>query len=182
MKNKILLIAIIAGISHSVMAQKLISKNGHINFFSHTAIEDIDADNNQAVSIFDPVSGNLQFSLLIKSFEFQKKLMQEHFNENYMESDIYPKATFNGKIEDISAVNFNTDGEYPVQVSGDMTIHGVTKKINTPGTITVKSGGVTATSKFIVLPEDYNIAIPDLVKDRIAKEIEVSVDVTYNSN
>lgn len=182
MKSKIILIAMLVGMSHSLMAQKLISKNAHINFFSHTAIEDIDANNNQVVSILDPVSGNVQFSLLIKSFEFEKKLMQEHFNENYMESDTYPKATFNGKIENVSAIDFNTDGEYNIQVSGDMTIHGVTKKINTPGTITIKSGVVSATAKFIVLPEDYNIAIPDLVKDRIAKEIKVSVDVTYNSN
>lgn len=182
MKIKLICISVLMVISQSIFSQKLISKTGHIWFYSHTPIEDIEAHNRQAVSITDPETGTVQFTMLIKSFEFQKKLMQEHFNENYMESDTYPKASFNGKIENISSIDFNKDGEYNVQVSGDLTIHGVTKKISTMGNITVKSGVTIATAKFIVLPEDYNIAIPDLVKDRIAKEIEVNVDITYNPN
>ncbi len=182
MKNKIIFISILLGLTQLITAQNLISKNGHIWFYSYTPVEDIEAHNRQAVSILDPKAGTLQFTMLIKSFEFQKKLMQEHFNENYMESDTYPKASFNGNIENISGINFANDGDYPAQVSGDLTIHGVTRKVNTAGTLSVTSGVVTAQAKFIILPEDYNIVIPDLVKDRIAKEIEVNVDVTYNAN
>ena len=162
--------------------QKLISKNGHIWFYSHTPVEDIEAHNRQAVSILDPETGTVQFSLLVKSFEFRKKLMQEHFNENYMESDKFPKASFKGNIDNLSDIDFSTNGNYAAQVSGKLTIHGVTKKVHTAGTLTVNSEKVTAKAMFIVSPEDYDIVIPDLVRDNIAREIEVHVDVTYNPN
>ncbi|MBN2350133.1 MAG: YceI family protein [Bacteroidales bacterium] len=183
MKNKnILFLFIFLGFAMNISAQKLISKNGHIRFYSHTPVEDIEANNFQVVSILDPETGSVQFTLLIKSFEFQKKLMQEHFNENYMESDEYPKASFTGQINNLSEINFEKDGNYSAKVSGDLTIHGVTKKINTPGTIIVSKDKVTATAVLIVLPEDYNITIPDVVKEKIAKEVEVTIDVSYNKN
>ena len=165
--------------AQALMAQKLIAKAGHIGFYSYTPVEDIEAHNRQVVSILDPSNGSLQFSLLIKSFEFEKKLMQEHFNENYMESDTYPKATFSGIISNFSTVDIGTDGSYDVDVTGDLTIHGVTKKINTKGTIHIKNKVVSATAKFIVAPSDYAISIPSLVEKNIAKEIEVNVNVTY---
>ena len=182
MKSRIIILSLLLGFTQILSAQKLISKNGHIWFYSHTPIEDIEAHNHQAVSILNPATGSIQFSLLIKSFEFKKKLMQEHFNENYMESDEYPKAAFTGIIDNLAAINFNKDGEYPAKVSGELTIHGVTRDVNIMGNIYVKSGVVNAVSSFMVSPGDYNISIPDLVRDHIAKEIEVSVDVTYNTN
>ena len=182
MKNKIFLFAIFLGLFSVTNAQKLISKNGHIWFYSHTPVEDIEAHNRQVVSILDPATGNIQYSLLIKSFEFNKKLMEEHFNENYMESDEFPKASFKGKIDNLPDIDFSKDGEYRAQVSGELTIHGVTKNINSSGTIIVESGVPTTKSRFIVSPADYNISIPDLVKDHIAREIEVDVDVTYSPN
>ncbi len=163
-------------------SQKYISKNGHIWFFSHTPVEDIEAHNNQVVSILDAATGNLQFSLLIKSFEFKKALMQEHFNENYMESDKLPKAGFTGKITNLQALDFTKDGTYPAEVSGDLTIHGVTRSISTSGIITVNGKSLTASAKFIVSPKEYAIEIPSIVEDNIAKEIEVNIYVPYSTN
>ena len=182
MKKITLFFILFSGLIQIVTAQKLVSRNGHIWFYSHTPVEDIEAHNRQSASILDPVAGTVQFSLTVKSFEFQNKLMQEHFNENYMESDVYPKAMFTGKIENPGQIKFDTDGSYSVQVSGDLTIHGVTRAVSVPGTLAIKSGVVSVNAKFPVAPADYNISIPDLVKEKIAKEVEVNIDVTYSAN
>lgn len=163
----------------NIQAQKFISKSGFIRFYSYTPIEEIEANNNQAASILDASTGDVQVSLLIRSFSFKKELMQEHFNENYMESNVYPKSSFKGKITDISKVNFKKDGQYQVEVEGEITIHGVTKPLKTPVTIEISKGVPTAKAKFKVLTADFNIAIPDLVKEKIAKEIEITLDIPY---
>ena len=106
--------------------------------------------------------------------------MEEHFNENYLESEKFPKATFKGAITDMSRVFFATDGVYTVPVTGDMTLHGVTKKITTTGAITVKGGKVSATSKFLIKIADYNISIPSVVKDNIAESVEVSINSSFD--
>jgi hypothetical protein len=162
------------------IAQKYFTKNGHISFFSSTNLENISADNNQVVSVLSVQDGALQFSALIRNFHFKKALMEEHFNENYLESDKFPKANFKGTISDISKVNFTVDGSYPVNVIGDLTVHGVTQKVSTAGTITVKGGKITAQSKFIAKPSDYQITIPKLVRDNISESIEVSVNCDYD--
>ena len=106
--------------------------------------------------------------------------MQEHFNENYMESKKYPKATFKGRIVDLAKVNFAANGSYPVTVSGDLNMHGVTNKITTAGTVTVNGGAISASSKFPVSVADYNIKIPAVVKDNIAKVVDVTVSCMYD--
>lgn len=179
MKRTIVLMLAVMSI-YSVNAQKYISKNGHISFYSSTPIENIEANNNQAASILDASTGDLVFNVLIKSFEFKNALMQEHFNENYMESNKFPKASFKGKVTNISSVNFSKDGTYDVDVTGDLTIHGVTKPVSSKGTVSVKGGTVSAESKFNVQPSDYSIQIPKLVEGKIAKQIEVRVDLTYS--
>ena len=181
MKTRIVLLAILI-VSQAVTAQKYISKNGHIWFYASTPVENIEAHNNQAVSILNPEDGTLQFSLLVKSFEFKVALMQEHFNENYMESDKIPKAGFTGKLSNLSQIDFKKNGSYPVEVTGDLTIHGVTKPVTTRGTLIVSGNSVNTKAKFIVMPKDYNIEIPAVVENKIAKEVEVNVDVTYNQN
>jgi polyisoprenoid-binding protein YceI len=180
--RKIFFVLTILGMVQLLSAQKLISKNGHIWFYSYTPLEEIEAHNQQVVSILDPVAGTLQFNLLIKSFEFKRALMQEHFNEEYMESDTYPKASFNGMFTNTDKIDFMKDGAYPVEVSGDMTIHGVAKKITVPGTISINGKLVMAKAKLTVDPQDYNILIPEIVRGKIAKVIEVNVDVSYQSN
>jgi hypothetical protein len=181
MKTRVLLLALLT-FFQAAQAQKLVSKNGHIWFIASTPLENIEGDNRQAVSILDPATGDLAFNLLVKSFEFKIALMQEHFNENYMESDKYPKSTFKGKITNPEKIDFKKDGIYQAEVSGDLTIHNVTKPITTKGTIQVKGTSIIAKAKFVVTPHDYDVAIPSVVENKIAKEIEINIDVTYLPN
>lgn len=155
------------------------TNTANINFFSHTDVEDIAAENHKVKAAFDAKSGKIQFSLLVKDFAFEKALMQEHFNENYMESDEYPKATFNGTIDQIDKVKVGTDGTYKSTVTGKLSMKGVTKTVTSPAVFVVANGVVNATTDFIVKPEDYNIKIPRVVRSKIAKEIKVSVDADF---
>lgn len=174
--KRIVMVALFSAFAYGASAQKYITRTGKVSFFSSTPVENIEAVNNEAGAVLDSKTGDLVFQTAIKSFKFEKALMQEHFNENYMESDKYPKADFKGKITDISKVNFAKDGKYDVVSTGKMTIHGVTKDVTIPGTVTVKGNQATLNSKFKVKPQDYKINIPKLVENKIAKEIEVTVN------
>lgn len=182
MKVKLFVLTLLLASFQLASAQRYICKDGHIWFFSHTPVEDIEAHNNNVVSILNVSTGDLAIELLVKSFEFKKALMQEHFNEEYMESDKFPKASFKGKITDINQVTFKKDGTYSVNVNGELTMHGVTKTVTAPGTLEIKDGSVNGKSTFIVSPKDYNIEIPSIVEKNIAREIEVHVDLTYKTN
>jgi len=160
-------------------AQSYFTKNGRISFFSSAPLEDIKADNNQVISIINASTGDVQFSLLNNAFHFKKSVMEVHFNDSYMESAKYPKSSFKGKIDDLSKVNFTVDGSYPIVVSGDLTIHGITNKVSANGTITISAGVITGTSKFKVKLADYKISIPKVVKDNIAEVVEVDVSCVY---
>ena len=143
-------------------------------------MEDIKADNNQVASILDISTGEIVFQVLIKSFHFDRSLMEEHFNENYMDSEKFPRANFKGKITNPLEVNFKKPGNYEVNVEGDLTIKDVTKKVSVKGTVEVTSEGINASSKFDIVPENYNIEIPGVVREKIAKELEVTVTMKYS--
>lgn len=175
MKKSIIFIALLM-MGNMAFAQKYMTRTGKVSFFSSTSVENIEAFNNEAAAVLDSKTGDVAFQVPIKSFKFEKALMQEHFNENYMESDKYPKADFKGKINDISKVNFEKDGTYNVTSTGKMTIHGVTKDVTIPGTITVKGSEATMNSKFKVKTADYGIKVPSMVVTKVAKEIEVTVN------
>ncbi len=160
-------------------AQNYFTKNGKLSFFSKTSMENIDAVNNQAISVLNIKTCDIGFSVLIKGFLFKKALMQEHFNEDYMESDKYPKAIFKGVISDIKMVNFMKDGSYTVTVTGDLNMHGVSNKVKLPGTVSIKGGKISAAAVFSVAVADYKISIPKLVENNISKTIEVKVDCNY---
>ena len=164
-----------------VHGQKYITRNGYIGFYSKTPLEEIKADNNQVASVLDTSTGDIVFQVLIKSFHFERALMEEHFNENYMESDKYPKSVFKGKISNLTGVSFSKEGKYDVMVEGDLTIHNVTKKVSIKGTIEVTAGGINASSKFNIIPEDYNIEIPGVVRDKIDKNLQVTVSINYTA-
>lgn len=155
---------------------KFYTKNAKINFYSVTPLEDIQAQNKAAVCVLDTKTGSLQFSTLIKGFEFENEEMQDHFNEHYLESDKFPKSEFKGQITNNASVNYKKAGTYPVQVKGALTIHGVTKDVQTNGTVKVDGTGMTTTATFNVAVADYGIKIPSLVKDKIAKTVKVTVD------
>jgi hypothetical protein len=179
MKKIILFLALFTSINIAADAQVYYTKNGSISFFSKTVLENIEAENNQVISVLNTETGMLQFTLLNNAFHFPKAKMEADFNESYIESDKYPRSTFKGTITDLSNVNFNKDGTYQVNVNGDLTIHGVTKNITTPGTITIKNGNVSANSSFKVLVSDYKIKIPSIVSNKIGEHIEVKVACNY---
>ena len=161
----------------SVQAQKYITKNGNIRFFSSTPVEDIEAHNRQVNSALDQQTGDFVFKILMKSFQFEKALMQEHFNENYVESDKFPNASFIGKVLNIKDIDFAKNGSYNATVEGDLTIKGVTKKVAEKGTFEVKDGKVIGKSTFNVLLADFDIKIPNTVASNISKSIQIDVDV-----
>lgn len=177
MKKFVLILIGIIFISANIYGQEYMTRSGYIWFYSQTPVEDIKAHNRQVACILNTETGEVGVTLLMKSFEFKKALMQRDFNRQYVESDKYPKATFEGKITDLSKVDFSESGKYKVPVSGKLTIHGVTNKINTEVTLTVKEDNVIAAkAMFIASPADYDIDIPKVMRDNIAKEIEVNVD------
>jgi hypothetical protein len=161
-----------------IHAQKFSSEKGMITFFSDAAIEDIKAENTQVGSLFNSASGDLVYIVKILDFKFQKSLMREHFNEKYMETEKFPKSTFQGKVTGFTA---GATGEQKVKAVGKLTIHGVTKNVEIPGTLEFAGGKAIMKSKFMVKLVDYNIKIPKLVWQNIAEEIEVKVDFTYKA-
>lgn len=165
--------------TQSIQAQKYFTRTGNIIFSSEAPMEKIEASNQKATSVLDASSGKMEFAVLIKAFQFEKALMQEHFNENYMESDKFPKALFKGAIANMSKVDLATDGSYAVKVKGDLTIHGETKEVETDGTIVVKDGKISATSTFDIAVADYKIEIPKVVRDNIAKIVTIDVKIDY---
>ncbi len=176
MKKTFLLLLVLLPVALSAQ-QRYISRNGHISFFSHAPIEDIEANNNAVSSVLS--NGEIAFEVPIKSFVFPKELMQEHFNSNYMESDKFPKASFKGTIVDFNKVDLKKNGTYNVEVDGNMTIHGVTNKVKTKGTLTVKDNNINAKTTFPISIKDYNISIPTLVVQKIAEVVQVTVDINY---
>ncbi|WP_256003439.1 YceI family protein [Pedobacter deserti] len=160
-----------------VHAQVLISRNAAISFFSSTVVEDIEAKSNTAGSAINTGSGEIVFRVSNTSFRFQKKLMQEHFNENYMESDKFPHSEFKGKIT--GAFDPQKEGNYPVNVSGNLNVHGVTKAYTVPANLTVNKDSITARATFKVRIADHGIKIPSLVFKNIAEFVEVRVQALY---
>lgn len=167
--------------SNSAFSQKKYTKAGKISFSSSTPIENIEAVNKGITAILDTQTGTLQFSALIKGFEFEKALMQEHFNENYMESDKFPKANFTGMILENGNVNYSKDGVYQIKVIGKITIHGITHDLETPGKISISKGIPQLSAIFNINLVDYKINIPALVADKIAKQVKVNVNATLDN-
>jgi len=157
-------------------AQSWITRNGKISFYSKTPMEDIKAVNNQVFAAIDLSKKTIAFTLLQKNFLFEKQLMQEHFNENYIESDKYPKAQFEGTITGNVGT---TPGVYKVQIDGKLTMHGVTQPVSMPAELNLQQGKLIGKSAFNIKPSDYNIKIPSLVKEKIAAEIPVQVSAEF---
>lgn len=178
MKQVFFAIIFMVSISQVGTAQKYFTKTGQIYFVSDTPMEKIEATNKSSNCVLDMASGKLEFGVLIKGFQFDKALMQEHFNENYMESNKFPKSTFKGQIDNYKTIDVTKNGKYPVKVSGDLTLHGVSQKVVTDGFVTVNNGKIDADATFDIKVEDYGIEIPSLVKDKIAKNVKIKVDTT----
>jgi polyisoprenoid-binding protein YceI len=178
---KVLLIGtLVFGFLFQATAQsKYIDRSGKASFFSSAPMEDIEAHNNQAVSILDIKSGEIVASMLMRSFNFRKALMEEHFNENYIESNKYPKATFKGNVANIQQLDVSKNGKYTMDLTGEITLHGVTQKINVKADAVVDNGTIKAKAVFPLVVKDFEIEVPRLVRDNIAKEVEVTVSFNY---
>ena len=176
MKKIIIVSLLFLFISAGLSAQIFMTRTGQVSFFSKTSVENIDAVNNEATSLLNSTTGEMVFAVLIKSFHFERALMEEHFNENYMESTKYPKATFKGKITNLAKIDFKKDGNYEAVVEGELTLHDVMHKTTTTGTITIANGKVSATATFNIKLADYRVEIPALVADKLSKTVDVKVN------
>jgi polyisoprenoid-binding protein YceI len=152
------------------------TRTGKIEISSKATMEDIDARNKTVTAVVDSKSGALQFSVQMKGFEFEKSLMQQHFNDDYVESDKYPKGEFKGTITNNSTIKYNINGHYTAKVKGTLTIHGVTKNVETTGTIDVNGGKLDTKAVFNILLSDYKVKIPAMVKDKVSNSIKIVVD------
>lgn len=176
MKNIFLTILLVC-ITLFSSAQKYITKTGKIHFFSKTPLENIEATNNKVMSIIDVEKKQMVFSMLIKDFDFENQLMEDHFNEKYLESEKFPKSVFSGTIENLP--DLSKDGTFEVAVKGKLVIHGVSQDVIIPGVITVKDGKVSGKASFKVKLVDHKIEVPTVVVAKIAEVIDITVEMNY---
>jgi uncharacterized membrane protein len=183
MKKSFLIYALLAFLSfNNLQAQDVyFTKTAKLDFDATPAnpVEKIEAVNNEGTSILNLITGNIVFGALIQNFRFEKALMEEHFNENYMESSKFPKAFFTGDITNLKDVNFKKDGEYKVNVKGNLTMHGVTKPISTDGVIIIKGGKISSKAAFTLKLADYNVDRPSVVASKISEIAKISVFAKY---
>mgnify|MGYP001812493547 CR=1 FL=1 len=177
MKLTIISIGILLFSLVAIGQDKYMTKEGVISFYSHTPIEDITALNEKVAAVIDSESGAVAIIVLMNEFQFEKKLMQVHFNENYVESEKFPKATFSGIISGMDQSDYQNPGEYQVGVKGEMSIHGVSREVSAEGAIEVREQGITAKTKFLLNPEDYGIKIPRVVRKNISERMEITVEL-----
>lgn len=176
--NKILLYFVFSLIVFNAGAQnRFFTKDAKINFNSSTSLEDIIAESNQATTFIDIEKNEVVFSVLTTSFKFRRALMEEHFNENYMESAKFPKAKFSGKI--ITPIDWKSEKMVIADIKGQLTMHGVTKEVAFKAKITPGKGKITAVAELKVTPEEFAISIPSAVRDKIAKEVTIKIDAVY---
>jgi polyisoprenoid-binding protein YceI len=178
MKQLLFAVLLLTGSLHA--QDKYFTKTGRISFdaTSPKSPENIVGVNKAVTCVIDTKSGQLQFSLLMKGFEFERALMQEHFNENYVESNLYPKAEFKGAVADPSLINFQKDGVYPVTVKGKLTMHGKSRELTTSGKLTVQHGKILLNAVFSEQLSDYGVTVPQIVSDKVSQTVKISVDCT----
>jgi len=175
MKKIIGVIAVAFIMAQTAKAQMYTFSNGSVSFFSKTKMEDIDARNTAPNVLLQIKEKKIAFIAQNIGFKFQSKLMEEHYNEKYVETEKYPLATFQGKINE--DIDLTKDGVYAVNVTGTFTLHGVPKERTIPGTITVKNGEINVKSVFTVMCADHKIIIPSLVGAKVSENVDVTVDV-----
>jgi len=166
-------------VAHVSLSQNVLkAKTTEISFFSSTPIEDINANSKKGVSAINLSTGQVYMKVPNTTFEFKAKLMQEHFNENYMESEKYPFSEFSGKIVD--KIDLSKSGTYNVTVEGKLNMHGVVKDYKTQALIINDAGKLSSTSNFKVKLTDHDIKVPSLVFEKIAEVIDVKIQASYN--
>lgn len=176
--KKVLLLLLLYISDGFAQSSKYYSKTAQIAFDAEGKLDDVEeikASSNSAICVYDAHTGNFQWSIAVKSFQFANSLMKKHFDENYLEVEQYPKATFIGKVDDPTNIQLNQDGTYSTKVSGKLSIHGVSKDISITGTFIVKNGNITASCNFDVALKDYKIEVPTLVFMKVAENVKINV-------
>lgn len=166
--------------SKPVTAQKFLTRTAVIRFFSEAPLENIEAVNRQVLAIYDDSRKELAFRVTMKAFEFEKAAMQEHFNRDYVHSDKYPLATFEGRIVEPASFQLSPGQSVKVKVSGNLTLHGVTKAVSEAGTVTFEDGKVKLKAEFSLLLSDYNIKVPTDKVRNISNTIKIFVNGTLD--
>jgi len=180
MKRTILSLALILA-TGLVFAQKKTTTSAIVSFDATTSLDQLPkAENKTVIAALDPKSGNIAFEVNIKNFAFSNPRIQEHFNNpGWMHSDKYPTAVFKGNIINLSSIKFTTDGTYPAEVNGDMTIHGVTQAVKTTGSITVKGKEITASAEFSIKLSDYSVDGSAVGAGKVSKEPKITVTAVF---
>ncbi|MGB7394200.1 MAG: YceI family protein [Pricia sp.] len=155
---------------------KIIARQGQVSFFSYASVENIEAVNNQVLSIIDLSNGEIAVDMLMRAFVFKKALMEEHFNESYIETDLYPKLQFEGQIINWDAQDTSAQTK---MVNGEMTLHGVTQQVELKTDIELIEGNYVLTGTFEVGVSDYDINVPPLLRPNIAKIIKIEYRFEY---
>ncbi|MDA9820366.1 YceI family protein [Salibacteraceae bacterium] len=176
MKNSILSLTLIL-LSSSLFAQVWKSSENKVHFFSEAPLENIEATNTTSIALYNEENKQLAIVIPIKGFKFEKELMEEHFNENYMESEKFKNGKFKGTLD--GDIDFSKDGTYETTATGILTIHGVEQKRTIKGTLIVKKGTLQMQSKFQIKLEDHDIEIPKIVFSNIAEVIDVTCDFSF---
>jgi len=179
MKKTALVLALFTVIYSSLAQEKLITRTAKVSFLSETPIEKIEADNTQVASIFDISKNKIAFNALLKSFRFDKALMEEHFNEKYVHSDKFPAAKFKGTLD--HKITLDTPKRYEnIIIDGEMTFHGVTNPMKVKATLEVlKDKTVQMQTNFKIALSQYNIEVPSIVKEKIASDVAVTLIANY---
>jgi polyisoprenoid-binding protein YceI len=176
----LLIVAVLLQINLLTAQERYFTKTAYLSFLSETLLENIFGESNESASFLDVKTGEVAFSVSITSFQFKNKLMQEHFNENYMESGKFPKATFSGKLENYSGLDMNSKNPQNFVVKGKMNIHGTDQEVISNVIISVTAPGkINGTSTFKLMPENYGIKIPSAIGMKIAKEVDITVKADY---
>jgi hypothetical protein len=152
-------------------------EKGVVSFYSYAPLEDIKAESRQVNGMINTQTGEVAFIIPMRSFHFAKALMEEHFNEKYIESDKYPQATFKGKI--VEPIDMSKKGKQQLSVSGIMTIHGQEKNIQEKGELEVNNDKLTLTTEFYLAIKNYNITVPTLLIKNIADTVQVKLKADY---
>lgn len=176
--QKILLLFYFVLTTTQALAQGVfISSNAEVSFYSYAPLEDITATSKSVNSMFNTRNNEIAFTIPMQSFKFEKSLMQEHFNEKYVESDKFPMATYTGKI--VEQLDYSIDGTFNVTTSGELTIHGVGRNVVEKGTLIIKNDSIQLDAQFRIAVENYKIAIPKLLFRNIADTVDVKLKVNY---
>jgi polyisoprenoid-binding protein YceI len=161
---------------HQAQAQKYFTRDGVITFTSKAPVENIESSNKEVNIIIDPAASTIAFKVVMKSFAFEKQGMKDHFNTDYLHTDKFPNATFEGKI--ISKVDWSFKATYNAAVEGTLTIHGVSKPIKQNGQIIVEDGKIKVSAAFNILLTDFKIAVPSNYISKISNTIRLQINGT----